>query len=175
MTLVTTILKLKCSEEIFIKHVVNLSSRHVHYIVQCCCFYSLSCVRTCTCVGVVDPKTKILYHWTLKFCSRTLYFAGLKGLMDYTPVWFVTVQRHRVVGSTDFFVKQCGVEMHNEKVTFNKLLNDRVTCLIMMTSSNGNVFRVTGLLCGEFTGPQWIPRTKASDAELWSFLWSAPE
>ena len=45
----------------------------------------------------------------------------------------------------------------------------------MKTSSNGNIFRVTGLLCGEFTGPRWIPRTKASDAELWSFLWSAPE
>ena len=37
---------------------------------------------------------------------------------------------------------------------------------IMMTSSNGNIFRVTGHLCGEFTGPRWIPRTKASDAEL---------
>ena len=36
-----------------------------------------------------------------------------------------------------------------------------------MTSSNGNIFRVTGHLCGEFTGPQWIPHTKASDAELW--------
>ena len=39
----------------------------------------------------------------------------------------------------------------------------------MMTSSNGNIFRVTGHLCGEFTGPRWIPRTKASDAELWCF------
>ena len=28
----------------------------------------------------------------------------------------------------------------------------------MMTSSNGNIFRVTGHLCGEFTGDQWIPR-----------------
>ena len=44
----------------------------------------------------------------------------------------------------------------------------------MMTSSNGNIFRVTGPLCGEFTGHRWIPRTKASDAELWCFLWSAP-
>ena len=33
--------------------------------------------------------------------------------------------------------------------------NQRV---IMMTSSNGNIFRVTGHLCGEFTGPRWIPR-----------------
>ena len=30
-------------------------------------------------------------------------------------------------------------------------------------------------LCGEFTGPRWIPHTKASDAELWCFLWSAFE
>ena len=45
----------------------------------------------------------------------------------------------------------------------------------MMTSSNGTIFRVTGPLCGEFTGPRWIPRTKASDAELWCFLWSASE
>ena len=43
----------------------------------------------------------------------------------------------------------------------------------MMTSSNGNIFRVTGPLCGEFTGDRWIPHTKASDAELWCFLWSA--
>ena len=44
-----------------------------------------------------------------------------------------------------------------------------------MTSSNGNIFHVTGPLCGEFTGHRWIPRTKASDAELRCFLWSAPE
>ena len=40
----------------------------------------------------------------------------------------------------------------------------------MMTSSNGNIFRVTGHLCGEFTGHWWIPCTKASDVELWFFI-----
>ena len=45
----------------------------------------------------------------------------------------------------------------------------------MMTSSNGNIFRVTGHLCGKFTGPRWISRTKASDAELWCFLWFTPD
>ena len=45
----------------------------------------------------------------------------------------------------------------------------------MMTSSNWNIFHVTGSLCGEFTGHRWIPRTKASDAGLWSFLWTAAE
>ena len=41
---------------------------------------------------------------------------------------------------------------------------------IMMMSSNGNIVRDTGHLCGEFTGPRWIPRTKARDAELWYFF-----
>ena len=30
----------------------------------------------------------------------------------------------------------------------------------MMTSSYGNIYRVTGHLCGEFTGPRWIPPHK---------------
>ena len=36
------------------------------------------------------------------------------------------------------------------------------TCLHanMMTSSNGNIFLVTGLLCGEFTGPDEFPAQK---------------
>ena len=45
---------------------------------------------------------------------------------------------------------------------------------IMMVSSNGSIFSVTGHLCGEFTGHRWIPRTKASEAELWCLLWSVP-
>ena len=44
----------------------------------------------------------------------------------------------------------------------------------MAMSSNGNIFCVTGPFCGEFTGHWWIPLTKANDAELWSFLCSAP-
>ena len=43
----------------------------------------------------------------------------------------------------------------------------------MITSSNGNIFRVTNHLYGDFTGHRGIPRT--SDAELWCFLWSVPQ
>ena len=35
--------------------------------------------------------------------------------------------------------------------------------------------RVTSLLWGKSIGDRWIPLTKASDAELWCFLRSAPE
>ena len=38
--------------------------------------------------------------------------------------------------------------------------------IYMMTSSNGNIFRVTGPLCGEVTSHGWIPCTKASGANF---------
>ena len=65
----------------------------------------------------------------------------------------------------------CPLEMAaNINWVFNSGFFHRVD---MMTSSNGNIFHVTGHLCGEFTGLRWIPRTKASDAELWCFVWCA--
>ena len=45
----------------------------------------------------------------------------------------------------------------------------------MTTSSNGDIFRVTGLLYGEFTCSRWIPLTKASDEDCWCFLLSVIE
>ena len=42
--------------------------------------------------------------------------------------------------------------------------------LNMMTSSNGAIFRVTGHLCGEFTGSRWLPRTKPMTRSLAAFF-----
>ena len=47
--------------------------------------------------------------------------------------------------------------------------------IYIMTSSNGNILRVTGPLWGESTGDWWISLTKASDVGHWYFLWSVPE
>ena len=55
------------------------------------------------------------------------------------------------------------------------LVRYKLAVMFVMTSSNGDIFRVTGLLWGEFTGPRWIPRAKASDVELWCILWVVPE
>ena len=47
------------------------------------------------------------------------------------------------------------------------LVTHSFTCVnLMMTSSNGNIFLVTGHLCGEFTGHRWILHTKASDVDV---------
>ena len=35
------------------------------------------------------------------------------------------------------------------------------TSWVMMTASNGNIFRVTGPLCGEFTGPGEFPAQRS--------------
>ena len=45
----------------------------------------------------------------------------------------------------------------------------------IMTSSNGNIFRITIPFWGESIGHRWIPLIKASDTELCCFLWSLPE
>ena len=61
------------------------------------------------------------------------------------------------------------------KWRFNVSTQQRVSSKRSMMSwydhpSNGNIFRVTGPLCREFTGHRWI--TKASDAEFrWAFFY----
>ena len=57
--------------------------------------------------------------------------------------------------------------LHNTSPNFAHRL--RLFCFGMMTSSNGNIFRVTGHFCGETTDHRWIPHKKASDADLWCF------
>ena len=44
--------------------------------------------------------------------------------------------------------------------------SSKLAVILMMTSSNENIFRVTGPLWGESTGHRWIPLAMASDAEF---------
>ena len=53
-------------------------------------------------------------------------------------------------------------DLHMSWSDFTKMREDSG---IYMMSSNGNIFRVTGSLCGEFTGDRWIPLTKASTTQ----------
>ena len=56
--------------------------------------------------------------------------------------------------------------MHILIVTFNMWTFNHA----MMTSSNGNLFRVIGPLCGEFTGHCWIPLTKPVTRSFYVFF-----
>ena len=64
-------------------------------------------------------------------------------------------------------------QMNSELLHFKQILwvlywpNEVIDDILMMTSSNGNIFRVTGPLCGEFTGlgefPTQRPVTRSFD------------
>ena len=77
----------------------------------------------------------------------------------------------RLILETLRYCKFLGEDIYCEYVTqrIASWHGTRIIILIM-TSSNGNIFRVTGPLCGEFTGHLWIPLTTASDSELWCFF-----
>ena len=69
-------------------------------------------------------------------------------------------------------------EFSEEKSNFTEIYcyGDYKPALVqIMWRHQTEAFSATGLLCREFTGHRWIPLTKASDAELWCFLWSATE
>ena len=108
-------------------------------------------------------------------CLLVLYwFGGQHYLNTYSDI------KNNVSVSVCMIKFLLWLRHHQSTIHFNakcfKLLSKSISFANnMMTSSNGNIFRVTGPLCGEFTGHRWIPLTKASDAELWYFLWPAPE
>ena len=100
--------------------------------------------------------------------------------------WFPPARDNAVAGTNESAFEQWKLEQNTNICLLPYMSHKRMVLLAytittipvvgdrnMMTSSNGNIFRVTGHLCGEFTGPRRIPHTKASDAELWCFLSSA--
>ena len=128
-----------------------------------------------------DVMTRFLYYWH-----------SVRGI-HWSPVNYPHKRLQCFIGTPNkLFNKQSWCSCHRNVVNLcNKdhplsAIGQQVThkrprnislslnwLSLMMTSSNRNIFRVIGLLCGEITGHRWIPLTKASNAELWGFLWSA--
>ena len=102
---------------------------------------------------------------------------GFRFWVHRLPSLHINITRYGVRACSNMVQLRCGNGWVIPVLVFCevKLPTHIIFATAMMTSSNGNIFRVTGHLCGEITGPRWIPRTKASDAELWCFLWSASE
>ena len=108
-----------------------------------------------------------------------------KWLIDLPAAWCnVIYGRYNVLWAITFicfqhciFVYTAHVDSPGDKNLGSTLIGHRSNTQdvgsIMMTSSNGNIFRITGPLGGEFISHLWIPLTKASDMELRWFLWCA--
>ena len=124
------------------------------------------------CVGELNrysglPRLEIRIFW--KFHGISLTFIGFQKSREESPIVSL------ICGQTLW--KGTDVIIHEEDRTplvrghsLQPWFFVRCDYSSMMTSSNGTIFRVTGPLCGEFTGLRWIPHSKASGAELWCFL-----
>ena len=115
-------------------------------------------------------------HWVRQPLANFMGLAGIVNTIVYKTDPIFTVLGHTKLSNSS---TPHGI-IGSQRVKWRRTVAQNTSngCELtdyMMTSSNGNIFRVTGHLCGEFIGPRWIPRTKASDAELWCLLWSAPE
>ena len=94
----------------------------------------------------------------------------------HVRIWRVSLQpwwRHQIDWLIDSFIYQSGACPEKQCLSSWDHLHGWTDTV--MTDIHGNIFRVTGPLWGESTSYRWIPVTKSSDAELWCFLWSAPQ
>ena len=109
--------------------------------------------------GKVEDNSSSVMMWLSTFSKKNGWIIPsiLSQNVNTLIIW--TIENHRERPTITPSISSC--EESTQRLFF------------MMTSANGNAFRVTGHFCGEFTGLRWIPRTKAGDAELWFFLWSA--
>ena len=111
--------------------------------------------------------TEICLQWCNKHKASIGPNNGLAPIRRHTFIWtnegLVYWRIHTSLGL-------------NELMSRSSMIPCEIRIVVCMTTSSyGNIFRVTGPLCGEFTGRRWIPLTKARDTELWCFLWYVPE
>ena len=116
-------------------------------------------------IAIKSPQSTDLHRWYLTHCGSQSLDTDLQHpFYSAWPRWIKKAYIHWSINGWCRGNKWLSHIWHYAKVA-----------RFMMTSSNGKIFRFTGPLCGEFTSHRWIPLTKASDAELWCFLWSVPE
>ena len=134
------------------------------------------------CPGNCDKTTKMWFKKGQQpFCLGRNMLASRLPIIMIIVIWLYSFKRivrlilewyHRIL-TVDNSRCRNRIILAN---SVNTMVADALApCTAMMTSWKGNIFRVTGLLCGDLTGHRWIPRKKASDVELWCFLWSASE
>ena len=120
----------------------------------------------------------IPYYWHVGHTNTEIQFHLPPG-MSVTAVCHggrTNIAIHGITGLVRVVARVCtALYSWAEESNVGAVCKRKALISHMMTSSNGTIFRVTGPLCGEFAGHRWIPRTKASDAELWCFLWFANE
>ena len=86
---------------------------------------------------------------------QSLYFDKTKS----TWILWMSLKVHLIPQwSIYMYLPSASYDITNYNDTHIKCISYKANlCQVMMTPSNGNIFRVTGPLCGEFTGPGEFP------------------
>ena len=138
---------------------------------------SMACINDNLCVANNITYSEGRREWKISnllergYCKQNLVVISAVWVFLTTAVVGATILVSCNIVKSLQLIWRSGTRRWNLRVPDLQMSCSDLT--FMMTSSNGNIFRVTGPLCGEFTGHWGIPRTKASDAGLWCFLWSA--
>ena len=72
-------------------------------------------------------------------------------------LWWLAGRQSKVYLSSIVRYIPRAVNMVHTMFSFVVVWNWSILSTCVMTSSNGSIFRITGHLCGKFTGPRWIP------------------
>ena len=98
------------------------------------------------------------HHWsnTDTYMRHFAWMSWIKRHVTHSHHWSNTdtYMRHFAWMS---WIKRHGTCSHHWSNNLGTLSCGQVSVTLMMTSSNGNIFLVTGHLCGEFTSPSEFP------------------
>ena len=126
-----------------------------------------------TVISVIDYQINIFQTPTVRRNSFIIVKTNMiRHTCSHLPCdWMLCSMNFTLIFMTQ------GIYMEYVSEAYISLSNRNIrTCIMhigainMMTSSNGNIFRVNGPLRGEFAGNRRIPLPKASVAELWCFF-----
>ena len=93
-------------------------------------------------------QPKAVLHEVLSYTTIQLIYMNTKINTNYISL---KLRHMRIRWKQHDEIVKPSIQLKDKSKDVNNIL------LIMMTSSNGNIFRVTGPLCGEFTGPGEFP------------------
>ena len=128
-----------------------------------------------------DMCIKVTYGICCTYLCRTLKWSAVQNPFfeknNIRKVLGLYKQNVRIIFCTsiigDYFWTFCKNKLiqairwcTNRSVTEKPIPHSKLITATIMTSSNGNIFRITVPLCGH----RWIPLTKGSNTDLWCFF-----
>ena len=122
---------------------------------------SLNVVKLCNVTPPCVSLWRTLLAWSQQKVSALVTCWLLISMSTLEHSMCLAISRY-LIGHL-FGITLCGQDMINSGYASHGIVTNKEKettpkwLILMMTSSNRNIFRFTDHLCGEFTGHRWIP------------------